>query len=286
MKYSPLVSIGMPVFNPDDSFRIAVKSLIFQDFKNWELLIINDGSTTNVSELISDILDSRIKIFQYEENLGLAIRLNECIDRSKGVYFARMDADDISYPSRLSKQVAFLEKNHSIDLIATKSLVIDGADRPVGALPIALDHETLVSQPWRGICMPHPTWVGRLDWFRKNRYQVPSPYRSEDQELLLRASHLSQYATIDEILFAYRIKSHLDFNMLAKTRLATLNFQSRYFLAHREYGNLFMSFVAYIAKKIADMFLSRGGALGYLRYAPISAAELERWRLFCNQLRS
>jgi len=195
-----------------------------------------------------------------------------------------MDADDIAYPSRFSKQVAFLENNQSIDLVATKALVIDGEDRLIGILPYALDHRTLVFQPWRGICMPHPTWMGRLDWFKKNRYQVPPPYRSEDQELLLRASHDSNYATIDEILFAYRIKGQINTDILSRTRLAMFKFQSRYFFSRGEYGNLFMSVVAYVSKRIADNFVSRGGALGHLRYGQVSASEFDQWESYRKHL--
>ena len=281
---SPIVTIAMPVYNPNIDLRHAVQSLINQDFKSWELMIFNDGSNNDIREIVGDYLDPRIKIFNGESNIGLASRLNECIERANGVYFARMDADDIAYPSRISKQVAFLEKNHNIDLVATKALVIDGDGKPIGVLPYALDHKSLLFQPWRGIYMPHPTWMGRLDWFKKNQYQVPPPYRSEDQELLLRASHDSNYATIDEILFAYRIKNQIKPSILSKTRLAMLKFQSRYFFSRREYGNLFMSVVAYVSKRIADNFTSRGGALGHLRYAQVSTSELDRWEFCCKHL--
>lgn len=284
MLASPIVTIAMPVYNPDVNLRHAVQSIINQDLKDWELIIINDGSHSNINEMIGDFLDPRIKIIDGKVNLGLAYRLNECIECANGIYFARMDADDIAYPSRLSKQVAFLEKKHNIDLVATKALVIDGDGKPIGVLPYALDHKSLLFQPWRGICMPHPTWMGRLDWFKKNRYQVPPPYRSEDQELLLRASNASRYATIDEILFAYRIKVKINSGILSRTRLAIFKFQSRYFFSRGEYGNLFMSVVAYASKNIIDMFLSRGGALGHLRYAQVSASELHKWELYCKQL--
>lgn len=288
MLASPIVTIAMPVYNPDVNLRHAVQSIINQDLKDWELIIINDGSHSNIQEMIGDFLDPRIKIINGKVNLGLAYRLNECIECANGIYFARMDADDIAYPSRLSNQVAFLEKNHNIVLVATKALVIDGDGKPIGVLPYALDHKSLLFQPWRGVCMPHPTWMGRLDWFKKNQYQVPPPYRSEDQELLLRASHNSQYATIDKILFAYRIKAKVNSGILSRTRLAMFKFQSRYFFSRGEYGNLFMSLVAYVLKRIADNFASRGGALGYLRYEKLSELELDQWKTYhkylCNKV--
>ena len=286
MQDRPLVSIGMPVYNPDSFLRASVLSLINQDLKSWELLIIDDGSQNDIDKWIGDFQDPRIIIIKGDVNLGLAKRLNECIDLAQGIYFARMDADDISYLSRLSKQLAFLEKHPDIDLVATRALAIDDKDRVIGALPYELGHDALLSKPWRGICMPHPTWMGRIEWFKKYKYQIPSSYLSEDQELLLRASRESRYTTIDEILFAYRIRSYVDSRKLSKTRLAILNFQVQYFLMHKEHSKILMSLAAYILKKFADIFLSRGGGLGHLRYAQASDLELNQWLLCRKQLSS
>ena len=192
------------------------------------------------------------------------------------MYFARMDQDDISYPSRLSRQVDFLKNNPDIDLLSTKAIVIDEKNEPIGTLPHALDHYSLLSKPWRGIYMPHPTWMGRIDWFKVNKYRVPPSYLSEDQELLLRVSKNSRYATIDEILFAYRIRREIDRPKLSKTRLAVTKFQIPFFLSNREYGNVFMSYSAYCIKTFFDLFSSRSGGLSYLRHAP-TKLESQQW---------
>lgn len=282
----PLVSIAMPVFNPDSTFRVAILSLIHQDLQNWELMIIDDGSTNDINQWIDDLSDPRIFVLKNKVNLGIAKRLNECIDRARGIYFARMDADDISFPSRLSKQVALLEKFSNIDLVATRSLVIDSNNNVLGILPYAPEHSEIISKPWRGINMPHPTWMGRTEWFRSNKYQIPASYLSEDQELLLRASKSSQYVTINEILFAYRIRDYVDSKKLSKTRSAVLKFQFRYFYSRREYLNIFMSLLNFSLKKIADIFLSRSGGLGHLNYSLATESELYEWRCCLNQLSS
>jgi glycosyltransferase involved in cell wall biosynthesis len=277
----PLVSIAMPVYNPDHTFRAAVLSIIKQDLESWELLIVDDGSRNDISEFIGDLLEPRITIIKDGVNLGLAKRLNQCIDHAKGVYFARMDQDDISYPSRLSKQVKFLERRTDIDLLATKALAIDENDQPLGTLPYALTHDELTSKSWRGIQMPHPTWMGRLRWFKSNKYRIPASFLSEDQELLLRVSESSRYATIDEILFAYRIRGSVNRSKLRSTRLAIAKFQIKHFLCCRQYSNAMKSAFAYPIKTAIDTFSSRSGGLGRFGYSQPTTTELEQWQ-FCR----
>lgn len=278
----PLVSIAMSVYNPDHTLRAAVISVLKQDLKSWELLIVDDGSKNDIYELIGDLLEPRITIIKDGINLGLAKRLNQCIDLAKGVYFARMDQDDISYSTRLFKQVEFLERHINVDLLATKTLAIDANDEAIGVLPYALNHDELLAKSWQGIHMPHPTWMGRLSWFKSNKYKIPASYLSEDQELLLRASQTSLYATIDEILFAYRIRGNVNRSKLKSTRLAVAKFQIRHFLRHRLYQKALKSALACPIKIGMDLFSSRSGGLGHLAYTKPTARELSQWD-FCRK---
>ena len=79
MSHKPILTIGMPVFNPDGHFRSAIASLANQSFQDWELIIIDDGSQTDVYKFIQDLIDPRFIILQDGVNKGLASRLNECI---------------------------------------------------------------------------------------------------------------------------------------------------------------------------------------------------------------
>lgn len=132
------------------------------------------------------LADSRIIILQDGLNKGLAVRLNQAISLSKGNYFARMDHDDVFHPARLAMQVDFLDTHPEDDLLATHCVTIDEYDRLIGSLPLAVQHSTICARPWQGFFMPHPTWMGRTEWFRRNPYAEPAPYCCEDQELLLR----------------------------------------------------------------------------------------------------
>src|SRR5665647_2642353 len=105
----PLITVAMPVYNAGKYLRLAVLSIVHQTFTDWELLIVDDGSTDNALQDIADIDDARIRIYRDGENKGLAARLNECIDLARGRYIARMDQDDVSYPVRFVRQIAALQ---------------------------------------------------------------------------------------------------------------------------------------------------------------------------------
>lgn len=249
---TPVVTVAMPVYNAGKYLRLAVLSIVTQTFTDWEFIIIDDGSTDNALQSIEDLSDSRIRILQDGKNKGLAARLNECIDQARGKYFARMDQDDVSYPARLLKQFELLEENPVLDLIAVRAITIDEYNRATGLFPSALTHEQISAKPWMGFYLPHPTWMGKIEWFRKYRYAVPGPYFCEDQELLLRSYPDSRFGTIDEILFAYRVRGKANQNKLAKTRWTLLNIQLYYFNKLNLRGFALLAIAAFFAKRCSD----------------------------------
>lgn len=248
----PLVTIAMPIYNAGPYLRMAVLSMVQQTYQNWELLLVDDGSTDSALQSIKDLLDPRIRIFQDRINKGLAVRLNECIDLAKGKYIARMDQDDVSFPERLARQVAMLEESSLLDLIATRAITINEVGDITGEYPCALSHHDICARPWLGFYLPHPTWMGATAWFRRYLYTVPGPYFCEDQELLLRSFRDSQFGTVDEVLFAYRIRSAVSQKKLAKTRHAVLECQLRAFIANRQWLFLVLSIGVYVARVFKD----------------------------------
>jgi glycosyltransferase involved in cell wall biosynthesis len=248
----PLVTVAMPVYNAGKYLRLAVLSIVRQTFTDWELLIVDDGSTDNALQGIADIDDARIRILRDGKNKGLAARLNECIDLARGKYFARMDQDDVSYPERFEQQIEALKKDSTLDLIAVRAITIDENNRVTGIFPSAIAHDEICARPWRGFHFPHPTWMGKMEWFRKYRYAEPGPYFCEDQELLLRSHGKSRFATIDEILFAYRVRGKINWSKLAKTHWAVLKVQMRYFSKLNQWHYAALATGAYLAKTGRD----------------------------------
>src|SRR5882672_11542755 len=119
MNNSPLVSVIMTVYNTEKYLTEAVNSILNQSLKDFEFIIIDDGSTDGSAQLLDSFLDPRIRIFKSSENLGLIVQSNKALGLARGKYIARMDSDDISLPTRLATQVAFLESHLEIGLCGT-----------------------------------------------------------------------------------------------------------------------------------------------------------------------
>jgi glycosyltransferase involved in cell wall biosynthesis len=196
------VTILLPVYNGAETLARAIHSIINQTYIDWQLLILEDGSNDTTLFVAQSFNDTRIKIVNDGLHLGIVARLNQGIQISQSQYIARMDADDMAYPNRLEKQIAFLEANPNIDLVGTAMRVLDDTGQVLGKRIFPTSHTPIVAQPWlKTISVAHPTWCGRTEWFRE------WPYReflhNEDQELLLRAHTKSTYANLSDILVDY-----------------------------------------------------------------------------------
>lgn len=249
----PMITVAMPVYNAGKHLRLAVLSIVKQTFTNWEMLIIDDGSTDNAFDLISDINDERIVILRDGSNRGLAARLNEAIDLAQGQYFARMDQDDVSYPERFARQIELLKNDSTLDLVGIQAVTIGDNNELTGVLACADFNENVCAKPWRGIGLPHPTWMGKITWFRNNYYAIPAPYFCEDQELLLRSYENSRFMIINEQLFAYRTRDSINWHKLKKTRIAVLKIQLKQFIGRRQWYFSVMALFSFVGRIILDM---------------------------------
>ena len=228
------ISILLPTFNAGNDLYLAVKSILNQSFKNWTLLILDDGSTDNSLEKIKNLSDERIKIFKNKINKGITYRLNQGIKLSNTKYIARMDSDDISFPDRLKKQFNFLEKNKNIDLVSSKvSFFLDNNYQISGFLPYKKYHHLIIARPWKTIPMPHPTWMGRCVWFKKNLYKIRI-HLAEDQELLLRTMVDSKFYSLPSVLLAYRRRSKFSFYKNLISRFSLLKSQLKCFFKNKK----------------------------------------------------
>ncbi len=203
---SPLVTIGMPVRNCEKTIGTAIRSILNQTCGNWELLIIDDGSTDGTVREALRFGDPRIRICADGCHRGLARRLNEAVELSRGEYFARMDGDDVSFPERIELQLAYLERNPGVDLLGAGVVVFRGEGELLGTRAVPLTHEEICRRPRSGFHLAHPTWIGRTEWFRNHPYRADA-VRAEDQDLLLRTCRASRFASLPAILLGYREES-------------------------------------------------------------------------------
>ncbi|RIX79397.1 glycosyltransferase family 2 protein [Acidovorax cavernicola] len=200
------ISIGIPVFNAEAYIADAVRSVFSQTHKNWELLLVDDGSTDRSLEIINSIRDPRVRVISDGLNKGLPFRLNQISQEARFEYLARMDADDLMSPRRLEKQLNFLVENPSFDLVTSGVCSITNNNFPAGfriesnSLPISGKNLLLGRNQ-----IVHAAILGRRTWFLRNPYDV-SLRRTEDYELWLRSFSMGDFkvSVINEPLYYYR----------------------------------------------------------------------------------
>lgn len=201
---SPRVTVLMPVYNGEKYLREAIESILGQTFRDYEFLIVNDGSTDRSAEIIGSYLDPRIRLVHNGTNSGLIFTLNRGLELAQGAFVARMDCDDISLPERLAKQVAFMDSHPEIGICGAwfrkfgtrKNKVVRWQTAP-DAIRCGLLFDAMVG---------HPTVMMRSELLRKFGLRYDPDYKNaEDFELWARAAEYCTIANIGEVLLLYRV---------------------------------------------------------------------------------
>ena len=254
----PLLTVLLPCCNGGSTLGLALHSILSQTFVDFELIFLNDGSTDDSVEIALSFHDPRIRIMGGPERCGLPKRLNQGIANARGQFIARMDADDISFPQRFEKQVAYLQAHPEVDLLGCRAVVFRNSCETIGLLPFAPTHERLCAQLWRNIPLPHPSWMGRRSWFQRHQYRLPEVRRAEDQELLLRSCKDSRYACLDDVLLAYR-QGQFQLPRTLVARRALLLAQLGLFFEWREWRNAALALASAVAKISVDCLCTLPG---------------------------
>jgi glycosyltransferase involved in cell wall biosynthesis len=237
--------------NESRTLGLAIQSVLAQTYSNWELLLWDDGSTDGSLEIARSFgVDGRVRLFSDGHRRWLSTRLNASLDLARGEYFARMDADDISYPERFEKQVRFMQANPDIDLVSTYIAVMDEEGRAYGKMSCPTVHEAIVNRALFGFRMFHPTWLGRIGWFRHYRYR-PEALFVQDQDLLLRAYRDSRFAVIPELLLGYR-QGKPTLSKLMRTRWFWFCHVRRYLKGRRGFSDRLRVGVIVLLKAAVD----------------------------------
>ncbi|MEZ2774098.1 glycosyltransferase family 2 protein [Acinetobacter pseudolwoffii] len=199
------ISIGIPFFNAEKYLEDAIKSVLAQTFKNWELILVDDGSTDRSLEIAQSFVDPRIRIISDGYNRRLPYRLNQIINEAKYDLIARMDADDLMAVDRLEKQVKVLNENPEIDLVVTSLYSIGNKNEILGKR-IFSNHQMQPKEILQGLTnLLHPSLLARKAWCQRNLYQIDNCL-AEDYELWLSAAIKNDfnYLVMQEPLYFYR----------------------------------------------------------------------------------
>ncbi len=203
MSKRPRVSIILPVYNGQRYIETSVKSLLSQSYKDFELIIINDGSTDKTEQIIRQIHDSRLKIIS-RPNKGLVKTLNEGIQQAKGEFIARQDADDLSLPDRLEKQITFLDSHKQVGLVGTNYTIIDEQDADLVTTDIFTHPDDLSVAEIISNQYGHGSIVMRNALVRKAKGYDARVGHVEDYDLFIRMSRLAKIANLPESLYKWR----------------------------------------------------------------------------------
>ena len=203
MSERPRVTVLMAVHNGEKYLRKAVESVLGQSFRDFEFLVVNDGSTDDSPAILRSYGDPRLRLVDNEVRKGLSSALNEGIDLARGEYIDRMDSDDVCLPERLSRQVAFLDRHPEVGACGSWVRLIGEGEGTVWRYPT--DPEIIRCGLLFESKLAHPSVMIRRESLEKAslRYD-PSFASGQDYDLWVRFSERFPLANIGEVLVGYR----------------------------------------------------------------------------------
>jgi glycosyltransferase involved in cell wall biosynthesis len=213
----PAISVILACYNTERYIAQAVKSILAQTFRDFELILIDDGSTDRSPEICKQFAaeNSRVRLIS-RPNKGLTRTLNEGLSLATAPLIARMDADDISLPTRFEKQVAYLNEYPECVCVGSRVTLIDPYDSPISVTDHKLDHDGIEADLLKGVgwAVVHPAAMMRTDAVRRVGGYREQFSTSQDLDLWLRLAEIGKLANLAEPLVQYR--QH--FESVANTR--------------------------------------------------------------------
>lgn len=218
----PKISVIMSVYNGMPFLEDAVKSILNQTYRNFEFIIVDDGSTDESWSYLKSLKDKRVILVKNKRNIGLASSLNIALAHTRGDFIARMDADDICSPDRLIKQVGFLSKNNDYVMVGSQVLWVNKKNLPISGFQVPQKDQEIRRKLILRNQFNHPTVM-----FRNDIVQKIGAYRSflngiEDYDLWFRVLKAGKVLNLSDSLIRRRIhpqalstKNHLRTEVLA-----------------------------------------------------------------------
>lgn len=207
-----MISVVLPVYNGAAFLGEAIESMLAQTESDFEFLVLDDASTDGSADIARAYarLDARIRVIADKCNRGITARLNQALALTTRPLIARMDADDISEPTRLEKQRAFLDANHDVVLVGTRVLLIDPEGAPLMEMGDALTHDEIDEGllNGRGQLVYHPSVMFHAEAARAVGGYDESFRVTSDLDFFLRLAEIGRLANLPEALLRYR--QHFD----------------------------------------------------------------------------
>ncbi|MCG8450545.1 MAG: glycosyltransferase [Pirellulales bacterium] len=198
------VTVAINVYNGMPYLPEAVESVFAQTLQDFDLLVINDGSTDGSREYLGTLDDPRLRIID-QENQGCSAASNAAIQNCNTEYLARMDADDVAHPERLAAQLAFLEQYPAVGLLGGQTACL-GKRAAGSSIKLPCTHETIWDALNRGYhAMAHPTLMMRTELIRQVGGYWSHRLADDDIDMMLRMGEASRLANLDRVVLHYRV---------------------------------------------------------------------------------
>jgi glycosyltransferase involved in cell wall biosynthesis len=200
----PRLSVLLPVHNGYPYLPAAVESILAQSFRDFEFLVIDDGSTDETSKFLSALSDCRVH-YNRLEKVGLPAALNYGLNKARTSLIARMDADDVCESERLQHQVGFLDRHQESVIVGCQSTVIDPNDDVNGERHFPVEDMAIRWQMAFGCPFQHPGVMYRREAVLAAGAYRKEEYPADDYGLWTRLAKLGQMANLDRKLLKYRV---------------------------------------------------------------------------------
>ena len=217
MTRAPAVSVIVTVLNGGEYLPIALDSILNQTFSDFELIVVDDGSTDSTPAQLQALEDPRVRVIRNSENLGLPRARNVGIEAATAGYCAFLDHDDVALPFRLQRQLEFLEGNHAVGLIGSAIETIDATGNKLTTIPMP---QTPLAIRWMGLLdcpMRQSTLMGRTGIVKRHLYD-PNFLSYSDWEFVMRVSRKTEVRNLPEVLVQYR-RHHTNMSAVYRARL-------------------------------------------------------------------
>lgn len=207
----PLISVLMPMFNAAPYVAEAIQSIQRQTYTHWELVVIDDNSTDDSVAIVKKLAktDSRIKLHRNPKNLGIGATMNRALHFAKSTYLARMDADDVAFPTRFALQLAYLHEHADVGIVGSYMLEINEHNDIIAARHVPLDHEQISQNMINTQTIQNSTNMINLHLIPEAQRRYDGRYSPvDDLDFWFRQLNYVKFANIPEYLMGYRKHSN------------------------------------------------------------------------------
>lgn len=283
----PLVTVMLSFFNCEKTLLAAVKSIFAQTFQDWELILLDGGSSDKSLEIAKSIKDPRVRVLGDGSYHNHPTALNRLIDAARGKYIANMDGDDLCSPKRLEKQLELFKKDENLDVVGVGIVYLDDMDLPLGYSIPPSSHSEICKEPYRTFRLCHGSVMVKRSWYLQNKYDE-SAVKVEDFELWLRTHEYSKFSNVPEGLYYYRCETFFSQKKLFIARINSIKLLFRYYKTRNIFKAIWYS-ILQVIKMISGpiiCLLSSNKSLVKKRYTVFKDGDEKKHKEILNYIKN